>query len=116
LSAKLRSCSPVFGREPPATEWATPSDEQIAYFVREARSRGLRVTLKPLVDEAAIWQTTPPGRSNWRGGIEPAEPARFFAHYAAVFSDYARLATLSGADRLVIGTELGSLEALRYEG
>lgn len=94
----------------------TPSDEQIAYFIREARARGLRVTLKPLIDETAIWQTTPPGRPNWRGGIEPADPARFFAHYAAVYSDYARLATLAGADRLVIGTELSSLEVPRYEG
>jgi hypothetical protein len=94
----------------------TPSDEQVAYFVREARSRGLRVMLKPLIDEVAIWKTAPPGQPNWRGGIEPTDPSRFFAHYATLFSDYARLATLSGADRLVIGTEMSSLEAPRYEG
>jgi hypothetical protein len=94
----------------------TPSDEQIAFFVREARARGLVVTLKPLIDETAIRQTTPAGRPNWRGGIEPADPARFFAHYAAVFRDFAELAALSGASRLVIGTEMNSLEAPRYEG
>jgi hypothetical protein len=94
----------------------TPSDEQIAYFIREARSRGLFVTIKPLIDETVIRQTTPAGRPNWRGGIEPADPARFFANYAAVYTDYAQLAALAGADRLVIGTELSSLEAPRYEG
>lgn len=94
----------------------TPTDEQIAYFVREARSRGLYVTLKPLIDETVIRQTTPTGKPNWRGGIEPSDPARFFANYAAVYTDYAQLAALAGADRLVIGTELNSLEAPRYEG
>jgi hypothetical protein len=34
----------------------------------------------------------------------------------AVFADYARLAALTGAERLVIGTEMGSLEVPRYEG
>lgn len=83
----------------------TPSDRNIAVFIREAKMRGFTVLLRPTLDEGSL---TPSG--HWRGSIEPASRDAWFASYRRVLTRYARIAAREEADILAVGTELTSLQ------
>jgi HD-GYP domain-containing protein (c-di-GMP phosphodiesterase class II) len=69
--------------------------------IREARGRGLAVTLKPHIDVA---DGTP------RTDIAPADPAAWLAAYSVRLLGYARLAQRTGVDTFVVGDELSGLD------
>jgi hypothetical protein len=77
---------------------ATPTPAQIAVLVRVARAAGLRVTIRPLLDEGSLRQC----RCTWA----PAHPGRWFVSYQDFLLPYAVAAQSAGADVLVVGTEL----------
>lgn len=80
----------------------TPSPTRVADVVSRAHDRGLRVTVRPLIDEANIAST--PGE--WRGSIEPIDVAAWFDSYTEAVRPYFG----AGADEFVIAAELNSLQ------
>ncbi|MCW3006057.1 MAG: hypothetical protein JWP17_683 [Solirubrobacterales bacterium] len=78
----------------------TPSDESLRQAAMEARSMGLSVTIKPHVDVLD---------ESYRGDIQPADRAAWFASYQRLLVGYATLAREVGAETLVVGTELDSV-------
>ncbi|HKF75075.1 MAG TPA: hypothetical protein VKF59_02965 [Candidatus Dormibacteraeota bacterium] len=81
----------------------TPSDETLAFLIRQARARGFSVMLRPILDESVL-------APDWRGDIQPRSPAAWFASYDPLILSYARLAQREGIDSLSVGTELTSME------
>lgn len=76
----------------------------IARAVRQARERGLKAMLFPIV------LLSHPGPKEWRGKLKPADRAAWFGEYRGHLLRLARLARRSGAEALCVGSELCSLE------
>lgn len=87
---------------------STPSTASLSVVLAAARARGLRVTLRPEIDEANIAAA---GNGAWRGTIKPPDTAAWFASYDQFLVGYARLAHRYAVNELVAGTELFSLQA-----
>ncbi|HYD99208.1 MAG TPA: hypothetical protein VEH84_07485 [Alphaproteobacteria bacterium] len=79
----------------------TGPNANLARMAAEARRQGLRVTIKPhhLNGETGGHLAHP--------AYAPADPAAFFAAYRESLLAHARIAAAAGAERLVVGTELG---------
>jgi hypothetical protein len=88
----------------------TPSPAQIAQIVAAARAHGLRVLIRPLLNEDNIIDA----EGDWRGSIEPPNISAWFASYFAFLRPYFIAAQQSGATSFDVGTELDSLAP--YEG
>jgi hypothetical protein len=83
----------------------SPTLETIADTIREARRGGREVPQFPIVRLAA-----PRTPNEWRGTLVPANPDAWFASYSEHLGDLASLANLTGATRLVVGSELSTLD------
>ncbi|GAA2010868.1 hypothetical protein GCM10009839_01040 [Catenulispora yoronensis] len=83
----------------------TPSPATLGIVLAEASARGLRTTVRPLVDEANILDS----QGDWRGSIRPVDATTFFASYQAVLNPYLDQAQASKAATFVVGAELDSL-------
>src|SRR5260370_12556543 len=81
----------------------TPSPEQLAIVVDVAERYGLRVNIRPLLDEDSF---RPDG---WRETIVPAAPVRRFPAYSSFIHPYLVMAQAVGAAKLEIRAELNSL-------
>ena len=86
---------------------ATPSTESLSVVLAAAKARGLRVMLRPEIDEQNIAAA---GNGAWRGTIQPSNTAGWFASYDQLLVGYARLAQRYAVNELVAGTELFSLQ------
>ena len=84
---------------------STPDPATLRVLIDAAKGRGLRVAIRPIIDEANI--ATVPGR--WRGSIVPADTGAWFASYRSVLDPYLGAAQAAHADEFVLGTELNSL-------
>ena len=82
----------------------TPSDMTLDRAIEAAHHRALRVMLRPILDES----TLPP--SQWRGSIQPTDPAAWFASYTELLTGWAALAESEGVEILDVGSELDSME------
>jgi hypothetical protein len=82
----------------------SPTLALVADTIHAARRDGLEVTLFPIVRLSA------PRAGEWRGTLAPRSPDAWFRRYADVLGDLAALATTTGASRLVVGSELSSLD------
>lgn len=82
----------------------SPSTRTLTRTIQQAHARGLRVTLMPVVR----LQTLGPGI--WRGALAPSLPDQWFAEYTALMVQHAQIAADNGVARLVVGSELSSLE------
>jgi hypothetical protein len=78
----------------------TPTDASVEHAIREARSLGFEVTLKPHVDVTD---------GTFRGEIQPEDRAAWFASYRGMIEGYADLAQRAGATGLCVGTELTTM-------
>lgn len=78
----------------------TPTDDSVRAAIRYAKSKGLRMALKPMVDSRD---------GTWRGQLTPSDRAAWFASYRQFLLTFARIAAEEAVDRLIIGTELASL-------
>jgi hypothetical protein len=85
----------------------SPSLEATAEAIRAARRRGLEVTLFPIV------RLLSPRPGEWRGTLAPADRDAWFASYGELLGDHAALGQALGATRLVIGSELSTLDGER---
>ena len=109
--------SRVGGSDAPAYG-GTPSDESVRQAVAELQARGLEVTLYPFVFMDAAGYP-------WRGRVAGRDGAQAGADVAAMFGavdgwglrrmalHYARLAAETGADGLLIGSEMRGLTLTR---
>ncbi|WP_131767675.1 glycoside hydrolase family 113 [Candidatus Protofrankia californiensis] len=86
---------------------STPTPERLGILLDEAKHSGLRVTLRPTLDERNL---TAANRLDWRGTIRPVERNAWFASYRRFLTPYLALAERTGVATVVIGTELNSLE------
>jgi hypothetical protein len=84
---------------------STPSPATIAMVVTNAREHGLRVLVRPLLNENNIKIVG----NNWRGSIQPPSLTSWFASYYAFLKPYIQAAQRSKATAFNIGTELDSL-------
>lgn len=83
----------------------SPTLETVADTIRQAHRAALEVTLFPIVRLAA-----PRTDREWRGTLEPADRDAWFRSYGEQLGDLASLAELTGATRLVVGSELSTLD------
>ncbi|ACY15964.1 glycoside hydrolase family 113 [Haliangium ochraceum] len=85
----------------------TMDDATVRATIAHARARGLEVLLFPII---TLDQTGP---GEWRGTLAPADPAAWWASYERFILHYAAMAADTGAEALLIGSELGTTEAWR---
>lgn len=84
----------------------TPSVDTIAALAEAAHERGLRVTLRPIIDEANLMKD--PGE--WRGTLRPTNVDKWFSSYAQTLRPYLQAAQASKVEEFVLATELASLQ------
>lgn len=81
------------------------TDSEIETLIRLAKSKGLRVFLKPHVD---ILDDT------WRGEISPANLEEWFNNYTKFIVHYAEIAQRHGVECLILGTEFKTIQSSKY--
>jgi hypothetical protein len=84
----------------------TPTSEVLIAAIRELRSRGLKVMLKPHVDS---------NDNVWRGDLAPSDTNSWFASYTDYMMSMARLAEQEHVEMLCMGTELRSLSGADHQ-
>jgi Glycoside Hydrolase Family 113/Bacterial Ig domain/Secretion system C-terminal sorting domain/Putative Ig domain len=112
--ASDETIEPVFADEPwtETRPWVNPtlSDEQIIGMISSAKSRGMKVVLKPHVES---FSQEPQQDRGWLqvvdGNFQIGRWNELFDSYTAFMLHYARMAEDTGVDLLVIGTELSSM-------
>ncbi|HEV3032318.1 MAG TPA: hypothetical protein VG319_11790 [Polyangia bacterium] len=82
----------------------SPTLALVAETIRAARRDGLQATLFPIVRLSA------PRAGEWRGTLAPRDPGAWFRRYGEVLGSLAALAETAGATRLVVGSELSTLD------
>jgi len=85
----------------------TPTPRQIEDFLAEAAKSGIRVTIRPILNEDALVAQNPLA---WRGMIQPQSTNAWFQSYREFLTPYAEAAEQGHAATLVVGAELNSLE------
>jgi hypothetical protein len=85
----------------------TPSPERLAAVVDEARRSGLRVSIRPLLDERNLVAAD---SRNWRGRLDPADRDAWFASYRDFLAPYLQMAQGHGVQTVIIGAELNVLQ------
>ncbi len=84
----------------------TPTNDRLAIWIEEAHKRGMKVMLRPLMDEQTLVTT-----GHWRGSIVPTDTFAWFLSYQDLIVGYARFAEEHGVEMFNIGSELNSLES-----
>ncbi|MEU0411166.1 hypothetical protein ABZ307_25560 [Streptomyces griseorubiginosus] len=85
----------------------TPSVRHLAMLLDTAAAAGLRITVRPLLDEKNLVAQNPLA---WRGSLAPTDRAAWFRSYEAFLAPYLTLAARHHASTFVLGVELTSLE------
>jgi hypothetical protein len=83
----------------------SPTLETVADAIRAARRERLEVTVFPIV------RLSNPAPGEWRGTLGPASRDRWFRSYGELLGDLAAVAAQTGATRLVVGSELSTLDS-----
>jgi hypothetical protein len=86
----------------------TPGPERVGIAVEEATRRGLRSTVRPILNEKVLVDENPKA---WRGTIRPGSRDKWFGNYRKLILPY--VASSAGAATFVVGTEFNSLEGDR---
>jgi len=82
----------------------SPTLAALAEVSRAAKRDGLQVMVFPIVRLSA------PGPGQWRGTLAPRDREAWFKRYGDLLGELAAVASVTGAARLAIGSELSSLE------
>jgi hypothetical protein len=82
----------------------SPTLETVAETARAAKRDGLEVTIFPIVRLSA------PRAGEWRGTLAPRDRDAWFRSYSDKLGDLAGVAAMTGAKRLVVGSELSTLD------
>jgi hypothetical protein len=83
----------------------SPTLSAVAEVVRAARRDDLEVMLFPIVRLSA------PRAGEWRGTLAPRDRDAWFQHYGDLLGELAAIGGATGAKRLVVGSELSTLDA-----
>jgi hypothetical protein len=86
---------------------STPSAGRVGIALDEFRRSGLRISLRPLMDEQALLAVS---RRSWRGNIQPVDRDAWFASYRKLITPYLEAANRARATTFIIGAEMNSLE------
>lgn len=89
----------------------TPSPADILMFLSAAAASRIRVTVRPILNEAVLIKQNP---AAWRGTIQPTDPFLWFQNYRNLLLPYALAAARGKAATFVVGTELNSIQAAPY--
>jgi len=92
----------------------TESQSVIAATIAEAKSRGLAVMVRPLLDFLDPSKIGSYSVGAWRSTYNPTNAAAFFASYKTMIVAMAQLAQANGAASLSIGAELDQLTGPAY--
>jgi hypothetical protein len=84
----------------------TVSPERLAVLVRAAHAAGLKVVLRPLLDETNL--------TKWRGVLAPANEQAWFASYGKALEPYLRMAKAERVEQFSVSGELNSLAGSKY--
>lgn len=84
----------------------TPSPKVMAAMVAAAHARGLRVMVRPLLDEENLSTSN----GGWRGTIRPKSLEGWFNSYTKALTPYLAAARAAKADEFVLASELTSLQ------
>jgi hypothetical protein len=82
----------------------SPTLDVVAETARAARRDGLEVMIFPILRLSA------PRAGEWRGTLAPRDRDAWFRSYGDALGDLAGVAALTGAKRLVVGSELSTLD------
>jgi len=82
----------------------SPTLTALADVARAAKRDGLQVTIFPII------RLSSPGPGQWRGTLAPRDRDAWFRRYLDLLGELGAVASLTGATRLVVGSELSSLE------
>jgi hypothetical protein len=85
----------------------TPSPAAVAMVVANAREHGLRVLVRPVLNDDNIKVVS----NDWRGSIEPRSVGGWFKSYSSFLRPYLAAAQAGKATSFSIDTELDSLAA-----
>ena len=83
----------------------TPSPDSLQTVIGEAKARGLRIMLRPVIDETNIKDNA----GSWRGSIKPRSMTSWFTSYQSALMPYLKAAQTAHADSFVVASELDSL-------
>jgi hypothetical protein len=87
----------------------TPSPAVMARIIKASHARGLRVMVRPLLDEENLRTDS----GGWRGTIAPPNLDGWFRSYEQALEPYLEAATTAKAEEFVLATELTSLQSQR---
>ncbi|HTJ69785.1 MAG TPA: hypothetical protein VL551_19770 [Actinospica sp.] len=85
---------------------STPSPATLDLVIKAAQARGLRVMLRPLIDETNLKTSA----NAWRGTIDPPSVSGWFASYRTFLTPYLQLAQQDSVNYFDVGVELVSLD------
>ncbi len=81
----------------------TPTASQLTIVIEIAHRYGLRVTIRPLMDEFNL-------KPGWRGVINPTSINQWFASYSKFLYPYIKVANRTNVATFIIGAELNSIQ------
>lgn len=83
----------------------TATDASLRSAIQYAKSKGMKVALKPMVDSRD---------GTWRGQLAPSDTNAWFQSYRDFLLNYAQISKDEGVDYLIIGTEFTTLSGSSY--
>jgi len=94
----------------------TDSMAVIAATILEAKSHGLSIMVRPMIDFLDPAKIGTYHVGDWRSFYNPTDPVAFFASYKTMIINVAQVAQANGATILCIGLELDQLTGPNYLG
>jgi len=82
----------------------SPTLAALAEVARAAKRDGLQVTIFPII------RLSSPGPGQWRGTLAPRDRDAWFKRYGDLLGELGAIASVTGAARLAVGSELSTLE------
>jgi hypothetical protein len=90
-------------------KYQTPPASLIGTLIDVAHGRGLKVLLRPLIDQSNLYAQGP---ASWRGVLAPTNVSTWFANYLTALRPYLQIAQSHHVEHFAIQTELNSLANL----
>lgn len=90
--------------------YQSPTPSLLASVVAIAHAAGLKVLLRPLIDEQTLFHESP---KDWRGILEPSKLSLWFGDYWKAIRPFIVMAQSGHVDSLAIASELDSISAAK---
>ena len=103
----------IYANDECAGPQRSPSAARLGVLVGVAHKVGLKVLLRPILDEANLRAQNP---NNWRGIINPSNVTTWFNNYLTTLRPYLQMAQADHVEHFALTTELDSLTTLSNWG